>query len=66
MRLILVAALLLVGCAGPSVRLIDHPDRPGAICDARVVDLNRRLCAEKTGATFIEPGAERPCGGCQR
>ena len=56
-----IAFLLLAGCAEPSRPL---PTRPTGTCDVRMVDHNRRACAELS-KTFTEPGAGHPCGVCR-
>ena len=58
---LIVVALVLAACA-PAAQVIERRD-PAAACDLRIVDLNRRLCAEK-GRLFLEPGPAMPCGGC--
>lgn len=62
MRTLLVA-LLLAGCATAPAPPIVEERFPGAACDHRVLDLNRRLCAEQ-GRPFSGPTPERPCGAC--
>lgn len=59
--LILALALGLAGCTA-TVAVVEERVE-GAACDARVLDLNRRLCAEKAG-TFFEPSTATPCGAC--
>ena len=58
---LILVALALAACA-PTAQVIERRD-PAAACDWRIVDLNRRLCAEK-GRLFLEPGPAMPCGGC--
>ena len=59
----LTLAALLAGCAAATPL---PATTPSAVCDARIVDLNRRLCAEHRG-TFTSPGSPDvpPCGECR-
>lgn len=66
-RWLLVVALLLAGCATtPTVPTPLPPTTPAAACDFRMVDHNRRACAERPGFTFTDPTPAMPCGACAR
>lgn len=58
----LLLAYLLFGCAYGTSAPLPEP-RPVDHCDARMVDRNRRSCAER-GAEFAEPAPGAPCGRC--
>ena len=60
MRLVGVA-LLTAACATAVPPIVEEPSLEA--CDARVLDLNRRLCAEQ-GLGFTGPTAAKPCGTC--
>lgn len=63
-RVLLALAFLLAGCASPVV--VPLRTVPSQTCDQRMVDHNRRACAER-GFDFLEPVAGgNLCGACVR
>lgn len=61
-----IIILILASCAGPT----SGPSLPGSdissACDLRMLDHNRRACAERCGCVFIEPAPQEiGCGECQ-
>lgn len=62
--LVLLAILTLTACAGKQAPPLP-PTKPAAACDFRMIDHNRRACAER-GATFTDPVPGGPgCGTCR-
>ena len=53
----LLIAVILAGCATPGLTTT-----PTGTCDARMIEHNRRACAERQETLRITPSA--PCGTC--
>ena len=56
------AALVCAACASAETPPITT--KPSTACDFRVLDLNKRLCAEQKGVLVVIPNTSHPCGTC--